>query len=41
MVESGSMVVDDDERTKSFFCDSLVALDITDRAIGAASAKEA
>ncbi len=41
MVDSRIMVVDDEERTRTFICDSLAALGITDRAIGVSSAEEA
>jgi CheY-like chemotaxis protein len=41
MVDSRIMVVDDEERTRTFICDSLTTLGITDRAIGVSSAEEA
>ncbi len=41
MVDSRIMVVDDEERMRTFICESLITLGITDRAIGVASAEEA
>jgi CheY-like chemotaxis protein len=41
MNDSRILVVDDEERTRTFICDSLMVLGITDQAIAVASAEEA